>query len=645
MFELNSEQQKAVDVIDGPLLIIAGAGAGKTKTLTHRILALIKKGVSPKNILAITFTNKAAKEMRDRVYKLLEQDRGLNLPISSDERPVLCTFHSLGVQIIKEQSHLLKLPRHFTIFDKDDSKRAIRDSIKEAGLDPKQFETGRFASIISKEKGNFKTVDEYEIEAEDDYTKKTVSLVWKRYEEKLYNEKALDFDDLLLKTALLLKQNSDVAEIYQNRFKYVHIDEYQDTNHVQYQIAQIIARKHKNICVVGDIDQTIYSWRGAQIKNIIGFEKDYPEAKVVILEENYRSTQTILHVANTIIAKNTMRREKNLFTKNPVGEKVGLYEAEDENDEALFVVKKAKNLIEKGVDPRDISVLFRANFQSRVLEEWCLKEDIPYQVLGTRFFERKEVKDILSFIRGSLNPDSVSDIKRIINVPARGIGKITLLKIVEKKIASLPTPTRNKVETFFSLLNNIRVFTETHLPSEIINYVLSVSGIEKELKNSKLEEDIERLENIKELVSLAKKYDSVENGLEIMLADVALASDQDELERPKNGIKLMTVHASKGLEFEYVFIVGLEENLFPHRRMNEGEISKDQAEEERRLFYVALTRAKKKPYLSYAQTRTIFGSRQVNIPSEFIFDIEENYLEREEREWDLPRKALLTINF
>lgn len=645
MSELNSEQQVAVDTTEGPLLIIAGAGAGKTKTLTHRILALIKKGVSPRNILAITFTNKAAKEMRERVYHLLETDKELNLPISSSERPALSTFHALGVQILKEQSHLIGLPRHFAIFDKDDSKRAIRDSIKEAGLDPKQFETGRFASIISREKGNFKTVDEYEVEAEDDYTKKTVALIWKRYEEKLQNEKALDFDDLLLKTALLLKQNASIAELYQDRFKYVHIDEYQDTNHVQYQIAQIIARKHRNICVVGDIDQTIYSWRGAQIRNIIGFEKDYPEAKVVILEQNYRSTQTILNVANAVIAKNTMRREKNLFTKNGVGDKVSLYEAQDENDEALFVARKAKNLIEKGIKPSDIAVLFRANFQSRVLEEYCLKEDIPYQVLGTRFFERKEVKDILSFVRGALNPDSISDIKRIINVPPRGIGKITLLKIVEKKTADLPAGTREKVAHFFSVLEKIKHVAETQKPSEVVTYVLETSGIERELKESKLEEDLERLENIKELVSLARRYDELPEGLEKMLADAALASDQDELERPKNGIKLMTVHASKGLEFEYVFIVGLEENLFPHRRMDEGELSKDQAEEERRLFYVALTRAKKKLFLSYAQMRTVFGSRQVNIPSEFIFDIEENHLEREERAWDLPRKALLTINF
>lgn len=645
MFELNSEQQKAVDVIDGPLLIIAGAGAGKTKTLTHRILALIKKGVSPKNILAITFTNKAAKEMRDRVYKLLEQDRGLNLPISSDERPVLCTFHSLGVQIIKEQSHLLKLPRHFTIFDKDDSKRAIRDSIKEAGLDPKQVEPGRISSAISREKGDFRTLDEYEIVAEDDYVKKTVALVWKRYEEKLRQEKALDFDDLLLKTALLLKQNADVAEIYQNRFKYVHIDEYQDTNHVQYQIAQIIARKHKNICVVGDIDQTIYSWRGAQIRNIIGFEKDYPEAKVVILEQNYRSTQTILNVANAVIAKNTMRREKNLFTKNDVGEKVGLYEAGDENDEALFIARKAKTLIVKGVDPKNIAVLFRANFQSRALEEWCLKEDIPYQVLGTRFFERKEVKDVLSFIRCSLNRESVSDLKRIINVPARGIGKVTFLKIIEKKIDILPSAVRQKVQNFFALLEKIKNYALKEKPSALIKFVIDATGIEKNLKESKLEEDIERLENIKELVSLAQRYDDLEEGLEKMLTDASLASDQDELERPKEGVKLMTVHASKGLEFDYVFIVGLEEGLFPHQRMDEGGISKDQAEEERRLFYVALTRAKKKLFLSYAQTRTIFGSRQVNIPSEFIFDIEEEHIEKEERDWDLPRKALLTIDF
>ncbi|MFM2357427.1 MAG: hypothetical protein RJA61_164 [Candidatus Parcubacteria bacterium] len=645
MSSLNPAQQQAVETTEGPLLIVAGAGAGKTKTLTHRIRNIIKKGVSPSSILAITFTNKAAKEMRERVHALLSEDRDLNLPVSNTERPFVSTFHALGVHILKEQSELLGLPRHFSIFDKDDAKRTLKACIIEANLDPKQYEPGKIGGIISREKGNFVTCDQYEADAGDDYTKRITARIWRLYEDALQKEKALDFDDLLLKTALLLKRNITVAQHYQNVWKYVHIDEYQDTNHVQYQIAKIISAGHRNICAVGDIDQNIYSWRGAQIRNIIDFEKDYPEAKVLLLEQNYRSTKTILEVANAVIAKNKMRRDKNLFTENSQGEKVGIYEAYDESDEAMFVAQRVKKLQEKGVDPKEIAVLFRANFQSRTLEEACLKENIPYQVLGTRFFERKEVKDVLSFVRASLNPESLADIKRIINVPARGIGKVTLLKIVEKKIGELPHNTQSKVNSFFNLLKKIREVALEKKPSETIKFIIEQSGLEQELKKEKNEEGLERLENIQELVSLAQRYDTLENGLEKLLTDAALASDQDELERPKDGVKLMTIHASKGLEFDYVFIVGLEEGLFPHKRFDAGNISTDQAEEERRLFYVALTRARTKLYLSYAQVRTIFGSRQVNIPSEFIFDVSEENSEKEDRDWDAPRKSLLTIDF
>jgi len=645
MSNLNPAQQQAVLKTEGPLLIVAGAGAGKTKTLTHRILEIIKKGVAPQSILAITFTNKAAKEMRERVMSLITEDKTLNIPISFNERPFVSTFHSLGVHILKEQSSLLGLPRHFSIFDKDDSKKALREAIKKADLDPKQYEVGKMSSLISKEKGNFVNQEEYEADAGDDYTKRIVARVWKHYEEVLQKEKALDFDDLLLKTALLLQRNAEVAQHYQNVWKYVHIDEYQDTNHVQYRIAKIIASGHRNICAVGDIDQNIYSWRGAQIRNIIDFEKDYPEADIVILEQNYRSTKTILAVANAVISKNKMRREKNLFTENSSGEKVSLYEAYDESDEAMFTARRAKALIEKGVKAEEIALLFRANFQSRALEEAFLKENIPYQVLGTRFFERKEVKNILSFIRAGLNPEGGSDIGRIINVPARGIGKVTLLKILEKKTETLPPNTRAKVISFFTLLTKIKQCAESQKPSEVVKFVMKETGIEHELTKEKNEENLERLENLKELVSLAKRYDEGEDGLEKLLTDAALASDQDELAKPQAGVKLMTVHASKGLEFDYVFITGLEEGLFPHERMGETSVTTDQKEEERRLFYVALTRARNKIYLSYTQTRTIFGSRQMNIPSEFIFDVADEFLEKEERDWDTPRKSLLSIEF
>ncbi len=644
--ELNNAQKEAVKQKDGPLLIIAGAGAGKTKTITHRILHLIKEGVAPQNILAITFTNKAAKEMRDRVHSLLASDKTLNLPTSSfyphienwklkiENSPWISTFHSLGVHIIRENAKLLGIPRNFTINDKGDSLKFIKEAMDEVGIDRKSFEPSMIGNLISREKGNAVTCEEFENKAGTEYIPSIVAKVWKKYEVKLSKEKSLDFDDLLLKTARLLKENQTVREHYQNVWKYIHIDEYQDTNRVQYLIAKHLAEKHKNICVVGDGDQLIYGFRGADIKNILGFEKDYPEAKIIFLEENYRSTQTILTAANRVIAKNKMRKEKNLFTKNGEGQKIGLYESYDENDEACFVATKAKELIEdKLVSPSSIAVLYRANFQSRALEEAMLNANVPYQVLGTRFFERKEIKDCVAYLKASLNQNSFSDMKRIINVPARGLGKVTILKVFSGKENELPPNTRKKVSDFMKILGGIKEVSEKEKPSQTIRHILRTSGIEEELKNADAD-DAERLENLRELVTFATKYDVFQNpteGIEHFLTDVALASDQDELIKDKKAVKLMTVHASKGLEFEYVFITGLEDGLFPHKRFDKEKFSGGQDEEERRLFYVALTRAKKKLYLSYASIRTIFGSKQVSMPSEFIMDIDDELVEKEEK--------------
>lgn len=627
---LNMRQKEAVLATEGPLLIIAGAGAGKTKTLTHRILHLIKQGVTPSNILAITFTNKAAKEMRERVDKLLVEDKDLNLPVSMSERPFMSTFHSLGVHILKENAQLLGIPRHFTIYDKSDSKRAIKEAVTSSDLDPKQFDPGKIMGIISREKGNFVTQKEYEAKSSDFYPR-IVAKVWGKYESILEKEKSLDFDDLLLKTARLLSQNAQVREYYQNKWKYIHIDEYQDTNKVQYTISEKLAEKRRNICVVGDVDQTIYSWRGADIENILNFEKDYPDAKVILLEQNYRSTQTILSAANQIIEKNIFRKEKKLFTKNGEGEKIGLLITYDENSEANAIAEKAKEFISKGAAPREIAVLYRANFQSRVLEEAFLHKSIPYQILGVRFFDRKEIKDVLSFIRASLNPDSAGDVTRVINVPARGIGKVTLLKVLAKQEASLSSTMREKVNNFRMLLDHIREVALKDKPSELVKYIIKETGMETMYRSGK-EEDVEKLENIRELVTLATKYDYLPNeeAVEALLSDAALATDQDELIKDHNRVKLMTVHASKGLEFDYVFIPGLEEELFPHKRMNEEELTDSASEEERRLFYVALTRARKKVYLSYAQLRTIYGAQKVNVMSEFITDIDEAHIDKEE---------------
>ncbi|MFA6095132.1 MAG: UvrD-helicase domain-containing protein [Candidatus Paceibacterota bacterium] len=645
---LNQYQREAVEHLSGPLLIIAGAGAGKTKTITHRILNLIKHGVAPRNILAITFTNKSAKEMRERVEKLLEEDAALNRPVSFTEKPFVSTFHSLGVHIIKENSQLIGVPRHFAIFDRNDSKRAVKDAIESLGFDTKQYEPGKFLNIISKQKGDLITVTDYANKVGNDYTGKIVLSVWKKYEETLQKESALDFDDLILKTAKLLETNKEVREKYQNQWKYIHIDEYQDTNEVQYNIAKLLAANHRQICVVGDVDQNIYSWRGAKIKNILDFEKNYPEAKVVLLEENYRSTQTILAVANKIIEKNKHRVEKKLFTKNVEGEKVGMYSGYDEGDEARFVAKKTHDLIKNGTKASEIAVLYRANFQSRALEEAFLSEAIPYQILGTRFFERKEVKDILCFVRAALNPDSISDIKRIINAPPRGIGKVTLLKMIEKKEDELPAATRAKVESFKALLGRIAEYARTQSPSVVLRYVLMETGIETLLKNGN-DEDKERLENVRELVTLATRYDMMplEEGIEKLLSDAALASDQDDMIKEEEAVKLMTVHASKGLEFDYVFVTGLEEDLFPHKKIGERAVSSEEDEEERRLFYVAITRARLKLFITYASIRMIFGSRQVNVPSEFVFDIDDEYIEKEEGDEGArgARKPLLRIDF
>lgn len=628
---LNEQQMEATLHKDGPLLIVAGAGAGKTKTITSRITHLVKNGVAPENILAVTFTNKAAKEMKDRISGLLHSDKSLNMPATFDEVPFVSTFHSLGVHIIKENARIFGLTRFFSIFDRDDSRKAIKQSLVSNGLDPKRFEPGKILGVISREKGNFVTLEEYLEKAQPSYFTDIVSSVWKKYEEILFKEKALDFDDLILKTAHVLKNNKEVRSYYENKWRYLHIDEYQDTNKSQYIIAECLSEKNRNICAVGDADQMIYGWRGANIRNILDFEKDFPDARTVVLEQNYRSTQNILRSANMIIRKNKKRKEKNLFSEKEEGEKISLFEGYDEVEEAHFVAEKARELAQAGVNRSDIAVLFRANFQSRALEEAFLSHSIPYQVLGTRFFERKEIKDALSYIKAGLNPDSMNDLKRVINVPPRGLGKVALVKILAGRESELPAAQRAKIAEFRNLLAKIRAASETVKPSEIIKMVIKLSGLENTLKNG-TEEDAERMENLKELVTVALKYDylGAREGVEKLLEEAALASDQDELEVKKEGVKLMTVHASKGLEFEYVFVCGLEEDLFPHRNMSEDNIAEEKSEEERRLFYVALTRAKKKVYLTFAGIRTIFGTKHMNIPSEFLSDIDDSLIEKEE---------------
>ena len=633
MSTLNEAQQRAVEATDGPLLIIAGAGSGKTKVITHRILNLIQKGAAPRSILAITFTNKAAKEMRERVETLLTENAGLNLPITMNERPFLSTFHALGVHVIKEHAGLLGLTRHFTIFDRSDSRRAVKQAMEQSSLDPKKFDPGVMLNMISRAKGEGIGYLEYH-DAAKDYMEETLAQVWEKYDAILAKEKALDFDDLLLKTAQLLERHEAVRMHYASIWKYIHIDEYQDTNRVQYRIAKYLAQSHRNICVVGDADQNIYTWRGATIENILNFEKDYPEAVVIALEKNYRSTKTILSAANDVIEKNTMRKKKTLYTDNDHGEKITLVTSYTELDEARSIADTTRELIEKGTSPRDIAVLYRANFQSRAIEESFIKKNIPYQLVGVRFFERKEIKDILSYIRGSLNRESWADIGRVINVPARGIGKATVAKIMSGREDLLPPGMRAKLSSFWKLLEDIKHESMEKKPSETVKFVIQETGVERTLREGDAEDE-ERLLNIRELVSVAAQYDHLppEEGIEALLSNAALATDQDDLQKNEDAVKMMTVHASKGLEFETVFIAGLEQDLFPFKRMNEAGLSKAPGEEERRLFYVAITRAKKKLYLSYTLIRTVYGAQRINTPSEFIDDIKKELIEE-----NIPQK-------
>ena len=644
---LNPEQKKAVTSIEGPLLILAGAGAGKTKTITERIGHLVHTGIAPSSILAITFTNKAAKEMRERIEQKFRDDKALNRPVSMFERPFISTFHSLGVHILREQSREVGIKKYFVIFDRDDSKKAIKEALLILGLDPKTHDPARLIGIISKEKGQGNNARDYSANEEGGYFKNVVSQVWPEYEKILTRDNALDFDDLLLKTMNLLSSNTAVREYYQETWKHIHIDEYQDTNRVQYEISRLLVGKDKNICVVGDIDQNIYSWRGADIKNILDFEKDYPDAKVITLEENYRSTKNILEAANTVIEKNKIRRKKNLFTSNTSGDKIGLFQGLDEVSEAGFIALKTREIIKKGTSPEEIAVLYRANFQSRVLEEAFMSHGIPYQILGTRFFDRKEIKDIISYLRSALNPDSLSDLKRIINVPTRGIGKTTIAKIFSGNESSLTSAIQTKLVNFRALLEKIEKTSKKKKLSETISFIIKVVGLEEEWKDSG-DDGVARLENAYELSNFASKYDHLppEESVLNFLTDVALQSDQDEMNDEEKAVRLMTIHASKGLEFDTVFISGLEDGLFPHQEINKEGIAPEEAEEERRLFYVAITRARKKVFLSYAETRTLFGRRQVNMPSPFIFDIPETLIEEEVVDkYTLLRKPLLEIDF
>ncbi len=629
---LNPAQREAVTHKDGPLLVVAGAGAGKTRVITHRIAHLVEQGVRADQILAVTFTNKAAAEMRERVTALLgsrlqvagvsKTDPSSLIPHPS-RLPFVATFHTLGVHILRESGRAIGIGRWFSILDRDESLSIVRKCEKALGFDPKHFEPRSILGAISREKGNLVSREEYESREAESYFGDVVAKVWRAYQAELTKAQLLDFDDLLGLTVKLLTEYEDVRKHYQTKWRYIHVDEYQDTNKVQYEMIRLLAAEHMNVAVVGDADQTIYTWRGATIENIMGFERDFPGATVVLLEENYRSTSNILEAANAIIAKNKNRREKKLFTRGDKGEKIVLYEAFDALDEAEFVVKAIK---EHKCVPEQVAVLYRANFQSRILEEAFLRAGLPYSVLGTRFYERAEVRDVLSYVRAAMNQGDQASVARAAATPRRGLGEKTLEAYFASPSEALAKD-GGKLRSFLKLLEEFKEKLLALPLPDALKYIVRASGLEEHLKKLK-DEGQERLENVQELINLAGKYKGMPNeeAVSHLLSDSALASDQDSLlvakEEKKKGVKLMTVHAAKGLEFKHVFVVGLEQGLFPHERMDDEGMTRERQEEERRLFYVAITRARERLYLSWAQTRQMYGQTLVQTASEYLSDID-----------------------
>jgi len=622
---LNEAQKEAVEHTLGPLLIMAGAGSGKTRVLTHRIAHLIASGTKHDQILALTFTNKAAQEMKERISQLLK----------TNELPWVGTFHSLGAWILRREAKNIGLDPHFTILDEEDRLQLIKESIKELELDPKQFQPSKIKNLISQRKGDLIKIEDF-LEEGNDFFNKTLAQIWQIYEEKLKNAHALDFDDLLGKTVTLFEDRPDILTKFQKRWNFVNVDEYQDTDHVQYLLANLLAKSHSNICVVGDIDQSIYSFRGADFRNILHFEIDWPQARTITLEENYRSVKPILEAANAIIIKNVFRKPKNLFTRKEEGEKLNLFIADTEDEEAEWIAERTKNLLEKGMHPRSIAVLFRTNAQSRVLEEKFLALKIPYYVVGIKFYARKEIKDILAYLRSALNSSDLISIKRIINTPRREIGKVLVTKYLAR--TTLSALEKKKIQNFETVLMDIKIAATKLTCSNTIELLLKKTGYLK-MFSPEIEEDVMRLGNIKELLALSQRFDSIRppEGIITLLEEAALMTGEDTVSDKEKSVPLTTVHAAKGLEFDYVFIAGLEDGLFPHTAFGglsgqAGEEEKLRLEEERRLFYVALTRARKKVFLTLATMRTVFGEKQVNMPSRFLEDIPQDLIEYADEE-------------
>lgn len=625
--ELNEPQRQAVVTTDGPVLMLAGAGSGKTKALTHRIAYLVsKKKVSPTDILAVTFTNKAAGEMRSRVLGLLGQN-----PTNRSFLPFMGTFHSICVRLLKREAEHLELPANFVIFDSADSLSAIKQSMRNLGISEKEFAPRMIQGLISSAKNELISPREY-ADLASGQAGQVAAKVYPVYTRMLREAGALDFDDLIFETVKMFKQHAEILQRYQNQFRYIMIDEYQDTNGAQYQLTKLLAAQHHNICVVGDDWQSIYSWRGANFQNILNFEKDYPEAAIIKLEQNYRSTKTILDGAHSVISKNEVRSDKQLWTDNQHGAKIVVRQAFNELHEGELIIRDIDEARRNGKMYRDCAVLYRTNAQSRSLEEAFLRARMPYKIVGgTRFYERKEIKDALAYLRLIYQPSDRVSFERVVNVPARGLGAKSLERLTEfarqedlgiveaaaraNDIPGLTGRASGSLTNFAQLIASLRVASEQKTVSELTELMLKKSGYLDYLDDRSIQAE-DRIENVKELISVAQQFDNV--GLAGFLEEIALISDIDNYSTDTDAVTLMTLHAAKGLEFPVVFMPGMEEGLFPHSRT---QFSQAELEEERRLCYVGMTRAREQLTLLHATSRLIYGTTSHNPPSRFILDI------------------------
>ncbi|MEH7347259.1 DNA helicase PcrA [Gottfriedia acidiceleris] len=647
---LNPMQKEAVKTVDGPLLIMAGAGSGKTRVLTHRIAYLLgEKGVAPWNILAITFTNKAAREMRERIFNLVGKDA---------EDIWVSTFHSMCVRILRRDIDRIGFNRSFSILDTTDQLTVIKNILKEKNLDSKKFDPRSILGSISSAKNELQTAADYSRDAFTPF-EKVVGEIYASYQDRLRKNHSLDFDDLIMMTINLFERVPEVLQYYQRKFQYIHVDEYQDTNHAQYKIVKLLAEQFKNICVVGDSDQSIYRWRGADISNILSFEKDYDKAQVILLEQNYRSTQTILDAANAVITNNSNRKAKKLWTENGQGTPIHYFRAASEQDEGYFVAGKLAQWKKEGVHQYgDVAILYRTNAQSRAMEEVLVKSNIPYKMVGgVKFYDRKEIKDILAYLRFIANPNDEISFSRIINVPKRGVGAASVDKIINYSIMNdlslsdtleqidfvgLSGKITKAVGDFHAMAKNWQQMLDYLSVTELVEEVLDKTGYIQVLKDENTIESASRIENIEEFLTVTNAFEesSEDKSLVSFLTDLALVSDIDQADKEESQadeVILMTLHSAKGLEFPVVFLIGLEEGIFPHSR---SLMDEEEMEEERRLAYVGITRAEKDLYITNAQTRTLYGRTSVNQESRFINEIPEELLDRANKKVVTERRAV-----